>query len=303
MTFLDYLKLIQRHWLPGLLLTAVVALSAAGLVQWKNNRPYETTVFLSIGSAEKGSLNNPANIYENVQAADQFSETVQGWFKNPDFEKGIQLIGSSEISARKQEKQNIVVTFSSESDELAQEMSNRLHAELQSEIEKYNASTGSKFILAIYEVDYDQKTLSLLLFLLIGILGGAVVASFALYGYEYLFQKISSPSQAAELLQKQPIERLSSQKTNKLHFLSTYLHKTDKNIQLIGVGAEINKLTDALKHFHNKIEGVNFPEESQKIKSHDRHVVACVLGKSTLEDLRKVQTLLSSDFDLLIVEA
>lgn len=303
MTFLDYLKLIRRHWIPAFLLTLIVTVSTLVLVQWKNNRPYETTVFLSIGSIEKANTANPADIYENVQAADNFSETVQGWFKNPDFSNGIRLVGSSEMSARKQEKQNLVITFSSESDEQAFEMNNLLHSGLQKEIETYNAATGGKFIMAIYDVDTEQKNLSLLLFLLIGILGGAVSASFALYGYEYLFQKISSAAQASEILQKQPIERLSSLESKQLNFLSAYLRKIDKNIQLIGAGADISKLAAALKHHHGKVEGINFPDQSQEIKTHDHHVIVCILGRTSQEDLRKLRTLLSAEFDLLIVEA
>ncbi len=308
MTILDYLGLTRRHWLAGVLLTGLVTICTVVLVQWKNNRPFETTVFLTIGTVQQANSANSTSIDEIVQAADQFSETVQGWFKNPDFQKGIRLIGSSEINVRKQEKQNLLITFSNKSGEQAQEMNNLLQSDLQKEIEKYNAATGSKFILAIYEVDYEQKTLPLLFFLLVGLLGGLAIAPFALYGYEYLFQKVSSSSQASDIFKKQPLEKLSNIKNVKPHeldFLSAYLNKIGKDIQFIGAGSEINSEIDTLMAAlkHNKVEGLKFPKESGKIKTQAHHVIVCLLGKTSTDDLQKIQVLLPSTFDLLIVEA
>lgn len=192
MSFLEYLGLVKRHWLATIILTALVCGSSIFLVQWKNAKPFETTIFLTIGNVWESGTGNAAGPAENAQAADQFSETVQGWFKNPQFLDKIKKSSgvTSDIGSRKQEKQNVIVTFPSGSVQEAQKVASNMQTILENEINGYDLKTNSKFTAAIFEVNTEEKPLSLLLFALIGLAGGILVSSFALYGYEYLFEKI-----------------------------------------------------------------------------------------------------------------
>ncbi len=309
MNFLDYLALVRRRWAPCLVITAVVTLSAIVLVQWKNNKPFETTVFLSIGSSQQPLENAQSGIYESVQAADQFSETVMGWFKNPQFIDRINASAASitDISARKQEKTNVVVTYSTSTKSEADKIGAVIKDQLNNEISSYDLMTNDHFQTAVLEASTKEKPLSLLLFGIIGVLAGLVLASFALYGYEYLFRKISSPQQASEILKKNAIETLKNlrPKDRSLSFLVAYLHKIPgKSVQLITAGPGLTHLTGKLekmmksKTFHL----VDFPKDSLKINDKDHHVVICRLGKTAVDDLEKIQTLLSASFDLVIVE-
>ncbi len=311
MTFIDYLAMIRRRWLPGFIITALVALSSVILVQWKNTKPFSSTVFVSIGTVQEPNLqNNPTNIFENVQASDQFSQTVQGWFKNPQFlDQLSQKTGIiSDISASNQQKQNVVVTFDAATQDQANMLSQTVKDELNNEIQTYDNKTGTKFQAAILEANIQKKPLSLILFLLVGILGGLIVASFALYGYEYFLRKISSPELASEILRKKPVERLPGfdNQHQKLQFFSAYLSKTEgKNIQYISTESQVHKLTKSMENLvpNKTLSSVHFPDESLKISAHDHHVIVCALGKTSIEDLRKIETLISPSFDLIIVEA
>jgi hypothetical protein len=307
MNLIDYINLLRRNVLNVLLITMLVTMATIGLVMLKNRTPYQTTIFVSIGSIQKNTQGETP-VYDNVQAADHFSETVQGWFKNPEFGNRINLKGSTEVSARKQEKQNLLITFSSENNELAKKMDITIKKELENEIETYNTKTNSLFQIAIYTVNTEEKPLSIALFLIISLIGGIVLSSFAIYGYEYLFQKISSPAQARELLQKQPIDQLHNLriKGDQLNFLRAYLSKTEnKTIQIIETGVKTKKLAELLmKNKNNKtIECINFPLESEKISEKAHTVVVCTLGKTTTEDILKLQRLIKNDFDFVIVEA
>lgn len=307
MNFLDYISLLKRHFRSAAVLTALVIAGTMFLVGYKNTAPYETTVFVSIGN-NQDMAPDQESAYENVQAADHFSETVQGWFKNPKFQERVSMRSSSEMSARKQEKQNLVVTFSSEQEEEGRLGSEKLKGELEKEITDYNSKTNSDFQIAVYTFDTRNKPLSVPLFLLISFIGGAMMASFALYGYEYLFEKVSTAAQASAILQKQPVERLPSLRSKKknLAFLAAHLRREEgKNIQIIGAGADVREFAKSLEHLgHEKsLQAVNFPEESGEISLHHHQLVVCVLGRSSIADLQKLQTLLSASFDLLIAEA
>lgn len=307
MSFLEYIGLLRRHLLSTLALSILVIAATMSLVAWKNSSPYETTVFISIGNNQNMALDQES-AYENVQAADHFSETVQGWFKNPKFQERIKMRSSSEMNARKQEKQNLVVTFSTEQDTEGQLGSEKLRNELEKEIADYNSGTNSDFQIAVYTFDTKHKPLSFPLFLIISIIGGIMLASFSLYGYEYLFEKVTTPAQAAEIFGRQPIDKLPSLSPKKKNasFLSAHLNRVEgKNIQIIGAGVDAGKFTKSLERLgHGKsFHAVNFPEESDKIAPNGRQLIVCVLGKTSLDDLRKLKTLVSASFDLLIVEA
>lgn len=291
----------------ALALSVLVVAATMSLVLWKNTAPYETTIFISIGNNQNSALDQES-AYENVQAAEHFSETVQGWFKNPKFQERIKMNSSSEMNARKQEKQNLVVTFSSERAEEGQLGSEKLKNELEKEISGYNSGTNSDFQIAVYTFDTKHKPLSFALFLIISIIGGLVLASFALYGYEYLFEKVTTSAQAAEILERQPVDKLPSLSPKKkdVGFLSAHLSRREgKNIQIVGAGVDAGKLTKSLDRLgHGKsLHTVIFPEESDKIAHDGLQLVVCVLGKTSLDDLRKLKTLVSASFDLLIVEA
>ena len=92
----------------------------------------------------------------------------------------------------------------------------------------------------------------------------------------------------------------------KLQFFSAYLSKTEgKNIQYISTESQVHKLTKSMENLvpNKTLSSVHFPDESLKISAHDHHVIVCALGKTSIEDLRKIETLISPSFDLIIVEA
>jgi len=309
MTFLDYLALIRRHWIIGIIITALVTASSVLLVTLKNNQPYETTIFLSIGNQQEQS-NTTQSIYDDVQAADAFSQTVQGWFKNPQFIEQINAASGikADISSRQQEKQNVLITYNTTTEDQANTLEKTIQDKLTAEIATYNSKTNDKFALAIFEAITQKKPLSMILFLIIGLFGGLVIASFALYGFEYLFQKASSTNQISEILEKTALDKFKNDHPNadKLTYISAIINKKEgKNIELITLGGDGSKIAKTLTELipNKKIATINFPQESDKILTSNSCVVLCTLGKTTTNDLLKLKSLLSNSFDLIIIES
>ena len=189
MTFLEYLKLIRRHLAIILIITILGAIGGAIFVQAKNTKPFETTIFVTIGQTE--TANSATTAFDNVQASDYFSETVQGWLKNPEVVNRIYTKSSysTEISTRKQVKQNFLVTFSTANSEMGTTMGNIIKDELNNEMQTYNQKTNGKFQIAIFSAKTDQKPQSIPLYIFIGIISGFILASLIVYSYEYLFKK------------------------------------------------------------------------------------------------------------------
>lgn len=137
------------------------------LVRYKNSTPFQSTIFITIGNSQKVTGNQTSQ-YENVQSSDSFSETVQGWFKKiPEFSKRIQSVPGTGIEFVETEKQNIMISFSTNTPDEAKNISTTIKNELQKEIESYNLKTNSDFQIAIFSLNTDEKPLSIALFLII----------------------------------------------------------------------------------------------------------------------------------------
>lgn len=302
MNFLDYIYLIRRNLVSVALITLLVMGVTMTLVKMKNNNAFQSTAFITVGNSLKtfGTLSP----YENVQAADHFSETVQGWFKNPDFQQRIQKTAKTDISARKQEKQNVVISFSADSEETSKKINEDIKSELEKEIDSYNLKTGSTFQLAAYSLNIEEKPLSYLIFMIVSLLGGITLSSFAVYFLEYFTRKTSSISQIQAVTGKPPIDIIHGLNKNDLTFIRAIVKKNEKkNVQFITMSGGSKKAHDL---FQQKIGGnnvhiVNFPEHAEKISENAHHVVVCELGRTTTDDLGKIMALLNPTFDIIIV--
>lgn len=306
MTFRDYLSLIKRRFIAVTIITLMVTGATIGFVLYRNTTPYDSTVFISIGYAEPlGEVSTP---YENAEAADVFSQTVMGWFKNPEFIQMTKTKGTTDMSAVSQEKQNVMVNFSSDNPEDATLANQNLQKQLTSEIEAYNGKTNSHFELAVFDANTTDKMLPLWPFVLLGIIAGLLFGIFGSLSYEYLLKRITSSDQLKQLTDKLPVEELPSidPEPEKLHYLAAFLHhKPEKNLQIIGLNADVKKLTKKLEDqtHDKKLNAIKFPEESAMINTHEEALVVCRLGKSQIEDLHKLQVLLTKHFDLITTES
>lgn len=189
MNILEALKLYKQHWIAILLITLVVTAATLGAAMTRDPSTHEATLFLSIGTKQ---MNNSSTPFDDVQAADRFTETLQGWFKNPDLLKRIeaQTGESVSLSARKQEKQNLIVSLPAMSEEQAQTIADATIQQLQQDIQTYNTQTESRYTLALSSVTISEQQMKLPLF---GVVGFAFGLAFAL-GLTHLWALIRKVS-------------------------------------------------------------------------------------------------------------
>ncbi len=309
MTFHSYLGLAKRRWQIVLGMAVLVAILTYSFALNKNKNLYKTTVFLSIGVNESAAKENPnSSIYENVQAADQFSETVQGWFKNPDFLQRIEKksASGSNISARKQEKQNLLVSYNTVTRQQAEKISGAIKNELIDELNTYNQKTNTAFQLAIYTPSINEESANIPLFLLLGILAGLALGIGICYCYEYFFQFASWPEQINDIFQKNYLEKFPSLfcKKEKLHFLLAHLKKLNAHITVAGANMNPAHLVRELAiHLPaNRVQSNILPADAEKLLNAEYLLLVCQLGKTRLEDLKKLQSFLPKQFDFIVIE-
>jgi len=142
------------------------------------------TIFVNIGAVEKITTSNENNLYDTIQAADQFSETVQGWLKNPSLLETInrQSGYQANLTTRKQERQNFTITFKTQSEEAANKIITAIKNNMEQLISLYNTNNSSNFTLSLFTYTVKQSETTILIFLLSGLFAGIFIGYFfALY--------------------------------------------------------------------------------------------------------------------------
>lgn len=176
MNTLATLQLYKKNWIGILLITILSTVVAVSVAATRDPSTHEATLFLSIATKQN---NNASTTFDDVQAADRFTETVQGWFKNPDLIHRIEQVTgeSAHLSARKQEKQNLIVTLPAMGEEQATALANATIEELRNDINQYNSATKSQYTLALTSVTIQEQETKLLIF---GVVGFAFGLAFAI---------------------------------------------------------------------------------------------------------------------------
>ncbi len=307
MTFQSFLYLIYRRLLSITIITflvggAVVSFGySMGFMKGNN-----TTIFITIGAEESVSSPSLGSLYDTVQAADFFAETIQGWFKNPEFLRNVQT-GTSEplnFSVRKQEKQNLVVTVHTQ-----QPWDSKiLGSVLEHAIEEYNSVSKTSFHLAHFGRGVQSQSFPLFLFAFVGLLAGLLFSVIAAWFYEYLCGYVSDAETAENILGREAVDRICYSKVSKnLNFLAYCLQTLrQKNIVIIRMFKGAERVEHGLK---DVMEGKNittcdFPagiSELSKIK--EFHAVVPVrIGKTNIAHLKKLKLIVPPDFSFIILQ-
>ena len=204
MNLQDHLRLYNRHILPIATITIIATLATAIFGTQMLEQKYKTTMFLSFSVQSSVIKTTGSTTYDDVQAADHFTETIQGWFKNPKFLEKIEEKGGSKtnISAKKQEKQNLVITYSSDTDSTAGKTAKSIKETLSKEISRYNNTTETDFQIALSSTDTKAQSSRLPIFIILGFILGILFGIGLSYIYEYLFGFASFQHQVESILEK-----------------------------------------------------------------------------------------------------
>jgi len=233
MELLFILKTCKRYFLLSIIISAVIA-GIAGFY-WKNYVPadYKTTIFLSIVTkVDDKRINDRFDPLSYVESADRFAEGMLGWFRNPDFFKQIQIVvpEASELrldriyQIKKQEKQNLNISFQVASQNIAEKLQKATIQYLRTQVQNINTQSNTTFdiindTVTITPVKYNT-------YLVAGLTGASIflllIILFLLL--EVVRGIVSIKEQAEEIFGKEAFDELSSSNRS-VAFIGNILQK------------------------------------------------------------------------------
>jgi hypothetical protein len=165
-----FLAITTGRYKAIIALTVITTALSVAFGMHFNKTSFATTAFLTLGAKQSVVLSP----LDTAQAADHFSELVQGWFKNPAMLNKIETQSGSkpDLNARKQEKQNLVITYKTATEEAAKKVSQAMEQVLKDEITNYNLQNNSEFTLTSFGAVTKENPMPLILFILAGLIGG-----------------------------------------------------------------------------------------------------------------------------------
>lgn len=226
MNIKEFIKLILRNKVSILICILLCTISGYFYAEKKQQHVINSNIFITFSI--KNSLNSSSD--ENLQASDQITETVQGWFKDPALINEIkdQSKLNFGIIAKKQEKNNLQISYDSNDLVSAQIFEKQIINSLKTRIDSYNQN--SDFLVKIgLENGFHQAignitNIYLLLSSLIGLILGIIIA----YFYEISSDKFLSRSEIKNSItyshenSKLILSLLNSKKSNKIQFIQLF---------------------------------------------------------------------------------
>ncbi|MBU0667915.1 hypothetical protein KJ951_00865 [Patescibacteria group bacterium] len=186
MKLILHLKLLRKHLAAIISITVLAGMATTLYALVKSPGNYDATIFISVGIQQTDTTGS----YDDVRAADQFTETIQGWMKNPALIDRIKKQTKLDfgLSAHKQEKQNIVITFSAHSNDDADKIASTVISELIKEVSVYNQAVKGNFRLAISDYSVTEEKNKIFIIAAIGTILGLALAIALAYFRESIFR-------------------------------------------------------------------------------------------------------------------
>lgn len=176
----NFLFNIFKNWKKIILIGILTAIASVifGIVY--NYNAFSATIFVNIGSIQNSTFGKEENPYDTLQAADQFTESMQGWFKNPAFLEKIRSESGTnvDLSVRKQEKQNLIITFKAASAQAADKIVQSTRTALENQLSVYNGRNASSFTMPAFDPYIKEYRLPLILFAFCGAVAGIFIGYF-----------------------------------------------------------------------------------------------------------------------------
>jgi hypothetical protein len=296
MTSTEYLKLALRH--NGIILLATLLSLLAGLLFWQGDQSlrFNNTILYVIGIENRDST---TDAYENLQAADLFTETIQGWFRDPSFlssivsESGLNF----PIKSKKQEKNNLLISFPSDSSQNASTFSSQIEQGLRARLQQFNQISGLDIDLLPGGTNSTPSPNQLPLILTISLLSGLFLGFILAYFYEKSLSKLQSEQELAACLTDCEIFHFRNHRHLKKapQFLVKYLQTNFGNSKLqildLGSGSKTGLETISRHGNFQHIDSYDLPREIEKTSPERPALIIAELGKTSLYDLCSVAKL------------
>lgn len=295
MTIIEYFKLAQRNFL----LIAFCLLCGSTTGFWLANKQpinlVEHSILVNLAIQDK---TRATSAHDNLQAADHITESIQGWLKSHSFQTDLQnkFPNSLAFTAKKQEKDNLVISFTNTDTEQARTFSQNLIQLINQWIEQYNQKSDLNIILNAEPLASTAKPIPLALYLIISSLMGLIIGYLASWYYEIINNKLTSAQQFHSIFTTTPFSFSNSRDFKKHHqYFSKYLNQKYQHqpLQILDLTHK-NKIgvETISKHGHfQSIKSWNIPNDLEHIAIDHPTIILGELGYTSVNDLTSLHRL------------
>lgn len=307
MTIFEYLKLAIRH--KYLILVVLIAALITGSLIANNNQKLNVnnTVFYIFGIQDP---NQQTNSYENLQAADQITESIQGWFKDPSFLSEInrQSNLSFAIKSKKQEKNNLVLTYNSDNNSNGDIFSQTISRVLQQRINNYNANSDLQIKISSQLPHSSEKASDLGLYLLISLIAGLLTGYLSAYFYEYFTGKVKSKTEIKHIMKRRPVFTFTNHKQlkTKYHFLVKFLQNNfvQEKLQILDLTSKSKIGLEVISKHTNfqEVKSFDIPVDLSGVNLDVPTLILVELGHSKQNNLKQLVALKFTHLELILLD-
>ena len=189
MTILKYYNFARRNLFT--IICCTLLSSAAGFLYSNslNTNLFDNQLFVSISIQDK---QKSTNAYENLQAADQITESIQGWLKDPSLQQQLhQQTGLNfPFSGKRQEKNNLLINFVSSDQASASTFNQALVSTLKQRVTEYSQNSDLTILLNPQTLFTSQKSNPQAIYLIIATLLGLTLGLI----FSWLYEEINGRS-------------------------------------------------------------------------------------------------------------
>lgn len=294
MSISEYLKLASRNSIYILIITLFCVITGFLASNYLDTVKYNNSLFFTISVKDKGEF---SDAYSNLQASDQFTESLQGWFKDPSLLKNIydQSGLNFPINAKKQDKNNLIISYFSDSQENGKILKEAINSEISKKISAYNSNSDIRVFITSSDLYVDRQSSKTILYLIISTIIGIIFG----YAFSLLFEtntnKLTSGKDFIKSLKPENSFHFSNYKKLKLehHFLTTYLNNKYKNgkLQLLDLTHKSKIGLEILSKHGNfeTIKSFDIPAEISEVKVNIAVIVIAELGKTSQKTLTQIK--------------
>ena len=294
MNLIDIIRLTKRNIVFITLAALLGLLAGYGITKVKPPLNLENSIFYSFSVNSKISSQNTN--YENLQSADQITESIQGWTKDPAFQETVnnQTGLNFPIRAKKQEKNNLTISFDSQNSAEADLYQKSIDQELKKRLSSYNLPSSFDIIIGIQSFHRENKLNLDFLFILGGLIIGKFLGILASYLSEKYRNRLVNENEISQIIDHKALFYFSSlYDFKKQHsILTAYLDRKyhRQKIQLINLTRKSKVGLETLSSMTGEVEmkSYEFPRQTSEIKPENPAILLVQLGETSKSHLKEL---------------
>ena len=303
MELLYFFSVVQRNFLKiliGGIICGLLGILFATLIQ---KPAYSTTIIFQTTAKVDQTQGKDVDPLSYFEAGDRFSEAILGWFRNPIIFDGIakRVEGmdggtlAKIFSIRRQEKQNINITYKVESEEKAKKLEEAIVSYMKEQVATINKQSNSAYDLVNLDYKIEKIEPSKVMTGGYAFAFGIILFILFVFIYELAIGVVMYKDQVEQILGTKIVGKIGK---NDSAFLASYIKERAPHASLIGLGIPLDDIVKNTKSFLEKslntksevtLTAYQSPDYSKGLHDKGEIILFVKPGVTKLRDIRNIK--------------